>query len=208
MPISDETIAGFLGRLAARVPAPGGASAAALHAALAASLLGMVARYTTRGEYAEHRETIGHIIAETDELQGIALRLAEADEDAFRVVIGASRLPSGTEAEAAVRSGAIARAVLRVAWPAVQVISLARIAVDLAEALAAIGNPTVIADVAAAAEAARAAAASARVSAEINLSGITDEQASLEMITDLGTVDEIVARAEALTATIRDQIRA
>jgi formiminotetrahydrofolate cyclodeaminase len=85
---------------------------------------------------------------------------------------------------------------------------VARIVVDLAEALAAIGNHNVIADVAAAAEAARAAAASARVSVEINLAGITDEQASLEMIADLGPVDEIIARAESLTAAVRDRIRA
>ena len=46
MPISDETIGGFLGQLAGRVPAPGGGAAAALQAAMAAALLGMVARYT------------------------------------------------------------------------------------------------------------------------------------------------------------------
>jgi methenyltetrahydrofolate cyclohydrolase len=141
-------------------------------------------------------------------LRGIALRLAEADEDAFSAVARAYRLPRATNAEQSARSEAIARAVAQVAWPAARVISVARIVVDLAEALAAIGNRNVIADVAAAAEAARAAAASARISVEINLAGITDEQASLEMIADLGPVDEIIARAESLTAAIRDRIRA
>jgi formiminotetrahydrofolate cyclodeaminase len=191
VPLSDETIGGFLGRLADRAPAPGGASAAALHVALGAALLGMVARYTTGEKYAEHQMAIGHIITEVDELRGIALRLAEADEDAFSAVARAYHLPKATDAEESARCEAIARVV-----------------VDLAEALAAIGNHNVIADVAAAAEAARAAAASARVSVEINLAGITDEQASLEMIADLGPVDEIIARAESLTAAVRDRIRA
>ena len=207
MPLSDETIGSFLSRVAERVPAPGAASAAALHAALAAALLGMVARYTTGEQYAEHQMTIGHIITEVDELRGIALRLAEADEDAFSAVARAYQLPRATPAQTSARSEAIARAVVQVAWPAARVISVVRIIVDLAEALAAIGNRLVIADVAAAAEAARAAAASARLSVEINLAGVTDEQASLEMIADLGPVDDIVARAERLTADIRERIR-
>jgi formiminotetrahydrofolate cyclodeaminase len=80
--------------------------------------------------------------------------------------------------------------------------------VDLAEALVAIGNRNVISDVAAAAEAARAAAATARVNVEINLAGISDEQASLEMIAEIGKADDIIARAEQVTATVREQIRA
>jgi methenyltetrahydrofolate cyclohydrolase len=80
--------------------------------------------------------------------------------------------------------------------------------VDLAEALVGIGNPNVISDVAAAAEAARAAAATARVNVEINLAGIIDEQTSLEMIAETGRADDIIARAEQVTANVREQIRA
>jgi methenyltetrahydrofolate cyclohydrolase len=43
----DETIGTFLDKLAAKTPAPGGGAVAALHAAEAAALLAMVARYTT-----------------------------------------------------------------------------------------------------------------------------------------------------------------
>jgi methenyltetrahydrofolate cyclohydrolase len=71
-----------------------------------------------------------------------------------------------------------------------------------------IGNRNVISDVAAAAEAARAAAATARVNVEINLAGITDEVASLEMIADADQADEIIARAGQVTAAVREQIRA
>lgn len=208
MPISDETIAGFLGRLAGRVPAPGGSSAAAMHAALGAALLGMVARFSTGEQYAEHEATIGRVIAEVDELRGIALRLIEADEDTFSAVASAYHLPKATGEEQAARMEAIGRAVHQLAWPAARVIGVAKMLVDLAEALALISNPNLICDVAAAAEAARAAAATARVSMEINLAGITDEQASLEMIADLGAVDDIVSRAEKLAAIIREQIRA
>jgi formiminotetrahydrofolate cyclodeaminase len=61
--------------------------------------------------------------------------------------------------------------------------------------------------VAAAAESARSAAATARVNVEINLASIADEQASLEMIAETGKADGIIARAEQVTATVREQIR-
>lgn len=61
---------------------------------------------------------------------------------------------------------------------------------------------------AAAAEAARAAVATARVNIEINLAGITDPQASLEMIADADKADGIIAQAEQITVAVRKQIRA
>jgi formiminotetrahydrofolate cyclodeaminase len=206
--IRDQKLGDFLDRLADRVPAPGGGAVAALHAAQGAALLGMVARYTTGERYAEHQVTISRIITEVDELRGIALRLAEADTDAFTAVTDAYALPKSTDEEKAARSAAVGQALVNAAWPPAQVISVAGMVVDLAGALVAIGNPNVISDVAAAAEAARAAAATARVNVEINLAGITDEQVSLEMIAETGKADDIIARAEQVTAAVRDQIRA
>jgi formiminotetrahydrofolate cyclodeaminase len=206
--IGDEKIGEFLDQLAARVPAPGGGAAAALQAAQGAALLGMVARYTTGEKYAQHELMIGRIIAEADELRAIALRLAEADADAFTAVAGAYSLPKSADSERAARSAAIAQALINAAWPPARVIGVAGMVVDLAEALALIGNHNVISDVAAAAEAARASAATARVNVEINLAGITDEQASLEMIAETGKADDIIARAEKVTAAVREQIRA
>ena len=208
MPISDQKIGDFLEQLAARVPAPGGGAAAALHAAHGAALLGMVARYTTGEQHAQHEETIGRIIAEVDELRLLALRLADADADAFDAVKEAYRLPISSDEERGVRTAAIGRALAHAAWPPAQVISVAGMVVDLAEALAAIGNRYVISDVAAAAEAARAAVAIARVNIEINLASITDAQAGLEMIAEEGKADAIIARAERVTAAVRAEIRA
>jgi formiminotetrahydrofolate cyclodeaminase len=204
----DETIGDYLDQLADRVPAPGGGAAAALHAAVGAALLGMVARYSTGEHYAAHQETISRIITEADELRGIALRLAEADAEAFAAVTDAYRMPKSTDADSAARSVALAQALVGAAWPPAQVIGIAGMVVDLAEALASIGNRNVASDVAAAAEAARAAAATARVNVEINLASVTDAQASLEMIAEMDKVDAVITRAEQVTATVREQIRA
>ncbi len=207
MPIPDQTIGEFLDQLAERIPAPGGGAAAALLAAQGAALLGMVARYTTGEKYAEHQVTIGRIITEVDELRNIALRLADADADAFLAVADAYQLPRSTEEEQAARATAIGHALANAAWPPAQVISLAGMVVDLAEALVVFGNRNVISDVAAAAESARAAASTARVNVEINLAAVSDERVSLEMIAETGKADGILSRADQITATVREQIR-
>jgi formiminotetrahydrofolate cyclodeaminase len=206
VPIRDEKIGDFLDQLAERVPAPGGGAASALQAAQGAALLGMVARYTTGEKYAEHTVMISRIITEVDELRTIALRLAEADTEAFGTVADAYRLPKSTEEEQAARSAAIAQALANAAWPPAQVINVAAMVVDLAEALAVIGNRNVLGDVAAAAESARSAVATARVNVEVNLAGIPDGQAGEDMIAAAGKADGIIARAEQVTAFVRQQI--
>jgi methenyltetrahydrofolate cyclohydrolase len=202
----DEKISDFLDRLAARVPAPGGGAVAALHAAQAAALLGMVARYSTGDRYAEHRATVERITADADELRAIALQLAEDDAAAFALVADTYKLPKDTAEAKAARSAAIAAALAGAAKPPVAVIAAARVAVELAEDLLPIGNRNVVTDVAAAAEAARAAATTARVNVEINLGGVTDERARAELADQAATVDEIAARAEQVTAAVRKEI--
>ncbi|MGW7003553.1 cyclodeaminase/cyclohydrolase family protein [Streptomyces sp. NPDC054933] len=202
----DETISGFLERLAARQPAPGGGASAALHAAQGAALLGMVARYTTGEKYAEHQEAIDRIITATDELRAAALQLAQDDAAAFSAVADAYRLPKGTDEEKSARSAAIGEALVGAAWPPSEVIGVAEQVVTAAEGLLPVGNRNVISDVAAAVEAARAAATTARVNIEINLGGITDDRARAELAEVAGEVDGIAARADRVTAAVREEI--
>lgn len=202
----DERIGDFLARLADRVPAPGGGASAALHAAQAAALLGMVARYSTGEKYAGHTLTIERIITETDELRSLALKLAEDDAAAFTAVTDAYQLPRDTDAAKAARSAAIATALVGAGKPPAEVIAVAQTAVGLAEELLPIGNRNVITDIAAATEAARAAATTARLNVEINLGGITDERARAELAAEAGKVDDIAARAEQVTAAVRKEI--
>src|SRR5918998_5968465 len=169
-----DTVDTFLEQLAARVPAPGGGATAALHAAQAAALVAMVARYSDGAKYAHHAEAIRRIRDAADELRENALTLAEDDAAAFTAVTEAYRLPKTTDAEAAERSAAIAAAVLGAARPPAFVVGVAGRVLELAEELLPVSNRNVVSDVAAAAEAARAAATTARVNIEINLGGITD----------------------------------
>jgi formiminotetrahydrofolate cyclodeaminase len=198
----DMTIDGFLTELAGRVPAPGGGATAALHAAQAAALLGMVARYTTGEKYAGHAETVTAVIAETDTLRARALKLAEEDAAAFTAVTDAYRLPKGEE-----RSATIARALAGAAEPPARVIEAAARVVELCEVLLPICNRNVLSDVAAAAEAARAALTTGRVNVEINLGGIKDERVREKLNIRLSGVDSAVAKADWVTAEVREQIK-
>ncbi|MFB4271803.1 cyclodeaminase/cyclohydrolase family protein [Nonomuraea sp. GTA35] len=197
----DLKIVDFLDQLADRVPAPGGGATAALHAAQAAALLGMVARYTTGEKYAGHAETVVAVIAETDTLRARSLRLAEEDAAAFTAVTDAYRLPKGEE-----RSAAIARALKGAAEPPARVIETATRLVELCELLLPIGNRNVVTDVAAAAEAARAALTTARVNVEVNLHGIKDERVREELNIRVSGVEAAVAKADWVTAEVREEI--
>ena len=199
-----DTIETFLEQLAARVPAPGGGATAALHAAQAAALVAMVARYSDSAKYAEHAEEIATITATADRLRQNALGLAEEDAAAFTAVTEAYRLPKGTAEEAAARSAAIGRALVAAAQVPAIVVAVAEQVLGLAEQLLPIGNRNVVSDVAAAAEAARAAATTARVNVEINLGGITDPAIWGELAAVVDTVDDLVLRAEKVTAAVRD----
>jgi formiminotetrahydrofolate cyclodeaminase len=201
--VRNRSIEDFLTALAARVPAPGGGASAALHAAQAAALVAMVARYTDGPRYAEHAGAIGRIRDAADELRENALTLAEDDAAAFTAVTEAYRSSSATAAEAAHRSAAIAAAVLRAARPPAFVVGVAARVLDLAEDLLPIGNRNVVSDVAAAAEAARAAATTARVNIEINLVGIEDAQARSELLAAAGSVDGLCDRADKVTGAVR-----
>jgi methenyltetrahydrofolate cyclohydrolase len=195
--VRNRSIQAFLTALADRVPAPGGGASAALHAAQAAALVAMVARYSDGPKYAAHATAIRRIRDAADELRENALGLAEDDAAAFTAVTDAYRPPKATAAEATERSAAIATAALGAARPPAFVVGVAGRVLELAEDLLPAGNRNVASDVAAAAEAARAAATTARVNIEVNLGGITDAPARNELLAVAGSVDGICDRREA-----------
>jgi formiminotetrahydrofolate cyclodeaminase len=200
----DDTIADFLDQLAARLPAPGGGATAALHAAQAAALLAMVARYSDGPRY--DAELMSRIVTEADALREDALALADADADAFAAVARAYRLPRATEQDKATRSASISSALAGAARPPADVVRTALLLVSLAEDLWPAGNRSMITDVAAAAEAARAAAVTARLIIEVNLKGIRDPVLAEEFGTAAAVADTVAERADGIVAAVRAEI--
>jgi formiminotetrahydrofolate cyclodeaminase len=81
----DESLKKYLNDLAARSSAPGGGSAAALSAALAASLVSMVANFTLgKPKYARFEADVKKILASSEELRKEFLNLVDLDVKAYR----------------------------------------------------------------------------------------------------------------------------
>jgi formiminotetrahydrofolate cyclodeaminase len=203
---SSETIEDYLCRLASGEPTPGCGAAGALHAAQAAALLSMVARFSTGPKFAEHAAEVQDVLERAEELRHIAIALADADEEAFGSVIAAYGLPRGTDNEKAARTRAIQSSLVAAAVPPRELVTVADALVQLGQRLVDFSNPNVISDVAAAAEAARAAAATARVNLEINLSGIKDSDVLSALVAAIETADVVIEEADSLSQRVRKQI--
>lgn len=203
---AEANLAQYLTDLAAKVPAPGGGAVAALHAAQGAALVAMVARYTTRAKDAEHRPIVDRIIEAADAARERALALADADAAAFTAVGNAYKLPKDTPEQTAARADAIAAALIEAARVPAAVVDEADEVLSLAAELLPIGNPNVVTDIGAAADAARAAATSSQLNIEINVGSLSAEQGD-KFATVLIRIDEITARADALHADVLHAVR-
>jgi methenyltetrahydrofolate cyclohydrolase len=194
-------IGAYLDDLAAKIPAPGGGAVAALHAAQGAALVAMVARYTTRAKDADNRPVVDRIIAAADAARARSLALADADAAAFTAVGAAYKLPKDTEEQGALRAEAIGAALLEAARVPAAVVAEADEILSLAADLLPIGNPNVVTDIGAAADAARAAATSSRLNIAINVASLGTAQGA-EFAPVLRRIDELTARADAVHADV------
>jgi formiminotetrahydrofolate cyclodeaminase len=201
--ISSENIKAYVERMASGEPAPGGGAAGALQAALGAALVAMSARYTTDPGHARDAELTA---ARAEELIPEALRLADADAEAFRAVAAAFDLPRDSEEEKAQRSRAIQEATVGAAQPPRDLIEVGAEVLRLADELTGWCNPNVLSDVAAAAEAARAAVATAVVTIEINLDTLKDEAARKPLRAEVGRGERAVREAAELSGRIRRRV--
>ncbi|MBF6335375.1 cyclodeaminase/cyclohydrolase family protein [Nocardia abscessus] len=202
----EVTLAQYLSDLAAKLPAPGGGAVAALHAAQAAALVAMVARYTTRAKDAENRPVVDRIIEAADEARGRALALADADAAAFTAVGAAYKLPKETPEDIAARTAAINAALIEAARVPAAVIDEADEVLSLAAELFPIGNPNVVTDIGAAAAACRAAATTSQLNIEINVASLPAAEGD-RFAPVLMRVDELTARADALHADVVHAVR-
>jgi methenyltetrahydrofolate cyclohydrolase len=204
--IRDEKIGGFLDRLASGEPTPGGGAAGALQAAQGAALLSMAANFTTGPEYTEHTEPTARILAAARDLIPAALELADADEESFHTVADAYGLPDGTDEESETRTRTVQESLAQAAEPPRKLVELAGEILRLGQELAGFSNPNVLSDIGAAAEAARAAASSGRVTLEINIADIKDQQTLAALQPAVAEAGRIINGCEELSARIRHMI--
>ena len=81
----NQSIKKYLDDLAAKLPAPGGGSAAALTASLGAALISMVANFTVgKPKYAQYEKEIKEILEKSEKLKGEFSNLIDLDVEAYK----------------------------------------------------------------------------------------------------------------------------
>ena len=201
----DESVStqdsAFLDDLASGEPTPGGGSASAYGAAIAASLVAMVGRLTVgKKKYADVEGEMWSLIDEALELQQ-AMRTAVAkDAEAFEAYMKARRLPRDTEQQKFDRIQAIQAASINAAEVPLHVtrnsLSILRLALKAAK----LGNVNAITDAGSAAAFARSAIQGAGLNVRINLLGLEKEPDPSRMLNEL---EQIEKQAEKLDSELK-----
>ncbi len=194
----------FLEELAAATPTPGGGSAAAYSGAMAAGLVGMVARLTVgKKKYAAVEEQMNTIIPQVDILRTRLEQAVSRDAAAFDQVMDAFRLPKETDTQSAARSQAIQQATLHATLVPLEVAEDAIEVLRLVRQVAENGNVNAITDAGSAAALARAALTGASMNVRINLTGLEDADLAVQMQARL---EESQQQADELLAAIKQAV--
>ncbi|PRB70310.1 formimidoyltetrahydrofolate cyclodeaminase [Arthrobacter sp. MYb213] len=199
--ISSETVTSYLERLASKAPTPGGGAAAAMQVAQGAALVSMVAEFTAGPRFRDVEAEAEQIAKRARILMRSALYAAQEDERCFGQLSSAYRMPKDQTVQ---RSAAIQEATVIASEPLVSTVEISTVVVTLAQRLLAIGNPSVLSDVAAAAEAARAATRTAVITLEMNIAALHEQKHRDRLSDTVKQAMTAIAEAEQLS----DQVRA
>ncbi len=193
----------YLDRLAARHPTPAGAAVAALNLAQGAALLEMVARFRL----------------EPDQRGGCRSR---ARRTCARRRCGwptptpvsstwsppPTRSPDPSDAERGQRAAAIADALLAAAGPPAELVTVGAELVGLCERMAEVGSGALLADVAAAADAAAAGLSISRTNVEADIAPRRGTAEAERLAAAVGSVDDLLRRAaRSATGSADDRVR-
>lgn len=173
----DKSLKEYLNDLAAKLAAPGGGSAAALTAALGASLVSMVVNFTLgKPKYAEYQDMLKATLEKSENLRREFLRLVDLDVQAYssKNIRDALNVPLMT-----------ARLCLE--------------GIKLCPPLVKGGNVNLISDVAVAADLLEAAFASARFNVSINLKLLQDKKLTQQIEKELQQKEKIIKKTRVAT---------
>ncbi|HJL69417.1 MAG TPA: cyclodeaminase/cyclohydrolase family protein, partial [Anaerolineales bacterium] len=187
-------------------PTPGGGSAAAHTAALAAALVAMVARLTVnKKKYAVTSDRMAQIITEAEALRADLQTAVAQDAAAFDAVMAAYRQPKESKAEKTTRATAIQCALhhatkipLQVAQQAVQLQALAAEVVEK-------GNSNAGSDAVAGAQLARSALRIAALNVRVNARDVNDREAAAQWLHQL---EDLESRTSALEEQTKSTVQA
>jgi methenyltetrahydrofolate cyclohydrolase len=200
------TLDGFSERLASSDPVPGGGSASAVAASLAASLVAMVASLSEdRPKYAEHAALHAEAKAAGRRLADRFLQLADEDSEAYGRFAVAMKLPKDTDDEKTARTAALEAAALGASEVPLACVEACVEVVAYAEALAGRSNRNASSDLEVASLLARAAATGAAANVLVNLPSLGDESLAGQLtVRTKSALDDVERTADVTRQLVRD----
>ena len=170
-----RTVLDFTDEVSRDSPAPGGGSVAALAGALGAALASMVANLTHGKEGTEDRDPeLARIADEAQTIKDQLVVAIDADSDAFQGFMEAMRLPQSTAEEKALRATRMQEGLKAAAMVPLATADACLAAMQLARAVAPIGNPNSLSDAAVGIQVAFAGLRGGLWNVLINLKDVTD----------------------------------
>ena len=198
------TLPAFCDETISESPAPGGGSIAAYCGALGASLAGMGANLSANKRGWDDR------VPEFSEWGNKAMALknklviyVDEDTNAFNEVMAAIKMPKGSDAEVAARTTAIEEANKGAAVVPWTVMQTSFEILEIAKAMATIGNPASVTDAGVGALCARTAIEGAFLNVKVNLGSVSDK----EWVADMKTKStSLLEKAKKVEAEIMKQV--
>lgn len=175
-PVADVTLGDFAEALASKQATPGGGSAAAVVATLAASLTAMVVRLSVgRPRYEQHAELHDEALAASDAARQRFLQLADDDMASYATYRAARKMAHETAAEEEARAAATRAAARQAALIPFTVVQECHQQIDLVERLTGRTNAYVASDLEVAVLLLEGAARGAAANVSVNLAAIEDD---------------------------------
>jgi formiminotetrahydrofolate cyclodeaminase len=202
--VMDMTLGDFTEALASAEPTPGGGSAAALAATLAASLTSMVVTLSVdRPAYEQHAALHAEALSDSEVARLRFLNLADDDAAAYSSYMEARRLPHATKEEELVRAAAARDAARQAATIPLTIVQQCHRQIDIVERCAGRTNVNLASDLDVAALLLEGAAKGAAANVAVNLAAVGDEGFADAVLAEL---DQRLRQIQGATARTRERV--
>ncbi|KAB2952622.1 cyclodeaminase/cyclohydrolase family protein [Heliorestis acidaminivorans] len=190
----DESLREVLKQSASPAPTPGGGSVSAVAGAFGAAMVAMVGNLTVGKEkYKDVEPEAKELLHKANKVIEELEQLVQADIDAFNAYMDVYKMPKNTEEEKALRAQALQKAAIEATEVPLAIAEVALKGIEVAKAMASIGNKMAISDVGVGAYLGEGALKGALLSVDINLPVIKDADYVKKAE---ARRDQLIARAE------------